>query len=138
MLHRTRDLLVRQRTQLINALRAHLGELGLVAAQGCDGVKVLIGIVRDETNQLPDVAQAALQFTLKQLDALQQQIGELAVPVPALGDHGLDLGAVDDGAFSSTTTTRCVNDARELENSREDRRSLLGQPPCRTFRPKIL
>src|SRR5260370_480334 len=33
MLHRTRDLLVRQRTQLINAMRAHLAELGLVAAQ---------------------------------------------------------------------------------------------------------
>src|ERR1700687_2293529 len=77
MLHRTRDLLVRQRTQLINALRAHLAELGLVAAQGCDGVKGLVGIVRDETNQLPDVAQAALQIILNQLDALQQQIGEL-------------------------------------------------------------
>jgi len=37
MLHRTRDLLVRQRTQLINAMRAHLAELGLVAAQGRDG-----------------------------------------------------------------------------------------------------
>ena len=37
MLHRTRDLLVRQRTQLINAMRAHLAELGLVAAQGREG-----------------------------------------------------------------------------------------------------
>ena len=34
MLHRTRDLLIRQRTQLINALRAHLAELGMVAAEG--------------------------------------------------------------------------------------------------------
>ena len=42
MLHRTRDLLVRQRTQLINAIRAHLAELGLVAAQGRDGLKTLI------------------------------------------------------------------------------------------------
>jgi transposase len=33
MQHRTRDLLMRQRTQLINALRAHLAELGVVAAQ---------------------------------------------------------------------------------------------------------
>lgn len=37
MLHRTRDLLIRQRTQLINALRAHLAELGIVAAAGVDG-----------------------------------------------------------------------------------------------------
>ena len=42
MLHRTRDLLVRQRTQLINAMRAHLAELGLVAAQGRDGLKKLL------------------------------------------------------------------------------------------------
>ncbi len=51
MLHRTRDLLVRQRTQLINAMRAHLAELGLVAAQGRDGLTTLIGIVRDKKSQ---------------------------------------------------------------------------------------
>ena len=39
MQHRTRDLLMRQRTQIINALRAHLAELGMVAAQGRPGVK---------------------------------------------------------------------------------------------------
>jgi transposase len=33
MLHRTRDLLMRQRTQVINALRAHMAELGIVAAR---------------------------------------------------------------------------------------------------------
>ena len=39
MQHRVRDLLVRQRTQAINALRSHLAELGIVAAQGYDGLK---------------------------------------------------------------------------------------------------
>ena len=39
MLHRARDLLMRQRTQLINALRAHMAELGIVAAQGREGVE---------------------------------------------------------------------------------------------------
>src|SRR5450631_2942969 len=38
MQHRTRDVLIRQRTQIINALRAHLAELGIVAAQGDAGV----------------------------------------------------------------------------------------------------
>jgi len=42
MLHRTRDLLMRQRTQVINALRAHLSELGIVAAQGREGIKELL------------------------------------------------------------------------------------------------
>ena len=45
MLHRTRDLLVRQRTQLINAMRAHLAEFGLIAAQGRDGLTTLIAIM---------------------------------------------------------------------------------------------
>jgi transposase len=40
MLHRARDLLIRQRTQLINALRAHLAELGLVAAKGREGLRL--------------------------------------------------------------------------------------------------
>ena len=48
MQHRTRDLLMRQRTQMINALRAHLAELGIVAAQGDEGVKELLAIVADE------------------------------------------------------------------------------------------
>jgi transposase len=39
MLHRTRDLLMRQRTQLINALRAHMAELGIMAAQGREGIE---------------------------------------------------------------------------------------------------
>src|SRR5207245_4088085 len=45
MLHRTRDLLMRQRTQVINALRAHMAELGIVAAQGRDGIKELLKII---------------------------------------------------------------------------------------------
>jgi len=72
MLHRTRDLLVRQRTQLINAMRAHLAELGLVAAQGRDGLKALISIVTDETSPIPTLARKALQALLSQLNASAQ------------------------------------------------------------------
>ena len=54
MLHRVRDLLMRQRTQLINALRAHLAEFGITAAQGRDGIKELLAIVaQDEGSRLP-------------------------------------------------------------------------------------
>src|SRR2546430_13260814 len=48
MQHRTRDLLLRQRTQVINALRAHLAELGIVAAQGREGLKELVAVLADE------------------------------------------------------------------------------------------
>ena len=46
MLHWTRDLLMWQRTQLINALRSHMAELGIVAAQGTAGLKELLKIIR--------------------------------------------------------------------------------------------
>ncbi len=88
MLHRTRDLLVRQRTQLINAMRAHLAELGLVAAQGRDGLKNLVGIVRDEASRIPDLARKALQALLGQLDGLAQQIGEIERHIHA--EHRFD------------------------------------------------
>jgi transposase len=79
MLHRSRDLLVRQRTQLINALRAHLAEVGLVAATGVDGLKSLLAIIREagETRQLPGPMRQALQSLVDQLAALQAQIGQL-------------------------------------------------------------
>src|SRR5258705_7374370 len=47
MQHRTRDLLMRQRTQVINALRAHMAELGIVAAQGRGGSKAFLAIISD-------------------------------------------------------------------------------------------
>src|SRR3982075_1789222 len=48
MQHRTRDVLIRQRTQSINAMRAHLAELGIVAAQGREGIKELLRIIASE------------------------------------------------------------------------------------------
>ena len=61
MLHRARDLLMRQRTQVINALRAHLAELGIVAAQGREGIKELLKIIASEEDAgLPVDAHASL------------------------------------------------------------------------------
>src|SRR6187200_74326 len=48
MPHRARDLLIRQRTQLINAMRAHFAELGMTAPQGREGIKQLLAIVADD------------------------------------------------------------------------------------------
>jgi len=77
--HRTRNLLISQRTQLINALRAHLAELGLVAEQGCDGLARLIAMLKDESTlqSLPAAMLEALRAMIAQLAAPQAQIGEL-------------------------------------------------------------
>ena len=54
MLHRTRQLLVRQRTMLSNALRGHLAELGIVSAKGRNGTGELLGIIADaEDGRVP-------------------------------------------------------------------------------------
>jgi len=75
MQHRTRDLLLRQRTQLINALRGHMGELGMVAAQGREGLKTLLAIVAKGADEhLPVDARASLIVLATQLEALQTMI----------------------------------------------------------------
>jgi transposase len=78
MQHRIRDLLLRQRTQLINALRAHLAELGIAAPQGREGVKQLLGIVAEQGDgRLPPDARACLGILANQIIATQAQIAAL-------------------------------------------------------------
>ena len=78
MLHRTRDLLMRQRTQLINALRAHMAELGIMAGQGRDGIKELLRIIASEQDaRLPIDAHASLVVLAAGLRALQTMIGSI-------------------------------------------------------------
>ncbi len=83
--HRTRNRLVSQRTQLINALRAHLAELGLVAEQGRDGLARLIEMLKDEATlkSLPAPMLEALRAMIAQLAALQIQIGALDQAIQA-------------------------------------------------------
>jgi transposase len=78
MLHRARDLLIRQRTQVINALRAHLAELGITAAQGTVGLKELLKIIAsDEDERLPADAHASLVVLAAELQAMQTLVGSL-------------------------------------------------------------
>ena len=78
LLHRGREQLVRQRTMLVNALRAHLAEFGMVAAQGLRNIAQLIAIVRDEGDlRLPDVARQVLQVLAAQLEHIEAAIAAL-------------------------------------------------------------
>lgn len=68
---RTRDLLVRQRTQIINALRGHLAEFGIVVAQGPAHVAKLVMAIEHPDGPLPDMARPVLEVlagTLRMLD----------------------------------------------------------------------
>jgi transposase len=77
MLHRTRHLFIRQQTSVINAIRAHMAEFGIVAPVGRRGVEQLLAIVMDAGDQrVPEVAQACLAALGTQLRRLKAQILE--------------------------------------------------------------
>jgi transposase len=78
LLHRGREQLVRQRTMLVNALRAHLAEFGMVAAQGLRNVSQLIAVVRDDGDtRVPDVARQVLQVLANQIEQIEAAIAAL-------------------------------------------------------------
>src|SRR6202051_2244776 len=72
-LHRTRHLCIRQQTSVINAIRAHLAEFGIVAPVGRNGVEELLTVVADANDtRVPEVARmwfAALGAQLRRLKA---------------------------------------------------------------------
>src|SRR5882757_1575652 len=75
MLHRTRHLFIRQQTAVINAIRAHLAEFGIVAPVGRNGVEQLLGVVADSNDKrLPEVARVCVAALGAQLRMLKMQI----------------------------------------------------------------
>jgi transposase len=77
MLHRVRLMLNRQRTQLSNAIRAHLSEFGVVAPIGRRGLDQLLAIVADEQDtRVPQDARLCLKMLAAQLVVVKQQILE--------------------------------------------------------------
>src|SRR6202171_1744434 len=77
MLHRTRQLFIRQQTSVINAIRAHLAEFGVVAPVGRNGVEELLRVVADPSDKrVPEVARACLAALGTQLLRLKVQILE--------------------------------------------------------------
>ena len=75
MLHRTRELLVRQRTMLVNAIRSHMAEFGIVAPVGVPRVKELFAVIADaDDDRLPAIARACLEGLANQFLSLHEEI----------------------------------------------------------------
>src|SRR5262249_18092728 len=75
MVHSARSQLIGQRTQLINAVRGHLSELGIVAARGLLGLAELAEIVRNKKDKrLPVTARAALMILVRQIETVSTEI----------------------------------------------------------------
>jgi transposase len=78
MLHRSRQLLVRQRTMLSNAIRGHLAELGIISAKGRNGTAELIGVIANEKDErVPIAARLSLAVLARQYAAITTEIAAL-------------------------------------------------------------
>ena len=83
MLFRTRDVLVRQRTQIINALRGHLAEFGVVAPQGAARIDRLAGALDDGGSGLPEAVVELGGLLLERIHELDERIDGLSVVLRA-------------------------------------------------------
>src|SRR5277367_6420126 len=77
MLHRGRALLVRQRTMLVNALRAHMAEFGFIAAKGLGHVEELVAAIEDDATPIPDLALSILRVIVAQLKDTDAKVRQL-------------------------------------------------------------
>src|ERR1700756_4005717 len=78
LLHRSRQLLVRQRTMLSNAIRGHMAELGVISAKGRNGTAELLKIVADENDdRIPAAARFCLDVLARQHAAIAAEIGAI-------------------------------------------------------------
>ena len=77
MLHRTRHLFIREQTAVINVIRAHLAEFGIVAPVGRKGVEELLRVIADPADKrIPDIARACLGALGTQLQRVKEQLLE--------------------------------------------------------------
>ncbi len=124
MLHRARELLVRQRTMLINALRGHCGEFGLVVAQGASKVTELVEMIEDRQDErLPALAREALGSLAGQLRMVQAQILGLEKKLLAWhrgNEASRRLEAIPGvGVITATALVATIGDASQFHSGRQ-------------------
>ena len=78
VLHKTRQMVMRQRTKLANTIRAHMAEIGIVAPIGRKGLELLLEIIgQDEDGRLPDASRSCLRMLADQFSMVKAHILEL-------------------------------------------------------------
>ena len=124
MVHRARELLVRQRTMVINALRGHCGEFGIIAAQGAPNVSKLIGIIEDDSDErLPELAREVLGQLVVQLQTLQTRITALEAKLKvwhASNEASRRLETIPGiGLITATALVATIGDASQFTSGRQ-------------------
>ena len=124
MLHRTRHLFIRQQTAVINAIRAHLAEFGIVAPVGRNGIEELLGVVADASDKrLPEIARACLAALGAQLRMLKAQILEFDRMINAWHRSNETSKRLDEipgvGPALATALVASVADPRAFRSGRD-------------------
>ena len=124
MLHRVRLMLNRQRTQLSNAIRAHLSEFGIVAPIGRRGLDQLLAIIADEEDtRAPADARLCLRMLAAQLAVVKEQILENDRRVRAnarateLGSRLMEVPGV--GPLLASALTATISDPAAFKTGRD-------------------
>jgi len=124
MVHRARELLVRQRTMVINAIRGHCGEFGLVAAQGVSNVARLIEVIEDRCDaRLPALAREVLEVLVDQLRMVQAKIAGLEKILKAWhrsNEASRRLATIPGvGLITATALVATIGDASQFRSGRQ-------------------
>jgi transposase len=125
MLHRVRALLIRQRTMLVNALRGHLAEFGIVVAQGVSRIRELIETLTDENpaSPVPALARTALAPLVAQLIDLQPRIKALEAELLAWHRTNAQSQCLETipgvGFITATAIAATVTDPSQFRSGRE-------------------
>jgi transposase len=123
-LHRTRHLLIRQQTSVINAIRAHMAEFGIVAPVGRNGVNQLLGVAADSNDKrLPEVARACVTALGAQLRMLKAQILEFDRMITAWHRSSEASRRLDDipgvGPVLATALVASIADPKMFRSGRD-------------------
>jgi transposase len=123
-LHRTRHLFIRQQTAVINAIRAHLAEIGIVAPVGRNGIEQLLGVVADANDKrLPEIARACVAALGTQLKTLKAQILEFDRMIRAWHRSSEASRRLDDipgvGPALATALVASVADPKAFRSGRD-------------------
>lgn len=123
MLHRTRDLFVRQRTMLVNSLRGQLAEFGLIAPQGVWRIPELHALVQSAADSvLPEPARVCAELIMMQIEDLQTKIDAIERVIKArhraneLSQRLATIPGV--GAITATALVATVVDASSFKSGR--------------------
>jgi transposase len=122
-LHRTRHLFIRQQTSVINAIRAHLAEFGIVAPAGRNGVEHLLSVAADSNDKrLPKLARACVAALGAQLQTLKAQILEFDRMIRAWHRSSEASRRLDDipgiGPALATALVASIADAKAFRSGR--------------------